>query len=480
MMVRRRRAVLILVLLLAVVGVGNLYFSSAEDESNPTSPGLQPGLEDVEAPKDASETKLALARKKIKHVVYIIKENRSFNNYFGRYPGAEGATHGKTSDGRTVKLSVATDVLEPDLGHSFFDGIESINGGRMNGFDLVTNGESLNGYSAFTRKGIPNYWEYADNFVLADKTFSSMYGPTLPNHLYTVGATAGEITGNKEGGVGSIAYCDDPGERVWRFQKLSRQENRTVMNAEETVELGAIGPFWEQVHPCFGWKVLPDLLNEVGVSWRYYADDHSWFKALQAIRHIRNSKYWGPNIAPQDQVLSDIQNNRLKKVTWMIPPEGLNEHPGGPSVCLGENWTVEVVNAIMRSKYWKNTAIFITWDDFGGFYDSEPPPHFDIMGLGPRVPMLIISPWAKSGYIDSTTYEFSSVVKFVETIHDLDCLTRRDCRAANMLKAFDFTQEVKPRDRKLILEERSCTGLPANVSKEYRTKGDEAFKALGD
>jgi len=183
---------------------------------------------------------------------------------------------------------------------------------------------------------------------------------------------------------------------------------------------------------------------------------------------------------PQDRVISDIRNERLREVSWIIPPSGYNEHPGGPSVCLGENWTVEVVNEIMRSKYWKNTAIIVTWDDFGGFYDHVPPPHFDIMGLGPRVPLLIISPWTVEGYVDSTLYEFSSMVKFVETIHGLDCLTERDCRANNMLNAFDFTQDESARKRKLILEERSCEGLPQKVSEEYETEGVDAFRALGD
>jgi phospholipase C len=134
----------------------------------------------------------------------------------------------------------------------------------------------------------------------------------------------------------------------------------------------------------------------------------------------------------------------------------------------------------MRSKYWKNTAIFLTWDDFGGFYDHVPPPHYDIMGLGPRVPLLIISPWAKQGYIDSTEYEFSSVLKFIETVYGLDCMTDRDCGANDMMNAFDFEQTTPPKERRLILDERDCN-LLAHTQREYDQKGIyEAFKALGD
>jgi phospholipase C len=196
---------------------------------------------------------------------------------------------------------------------------------------------------------------------------------------------------------------------------------------------------------------------------------------------MRFSKHWGTDITPEEEFERDIARERLDEVVWVVPGPGVNEHPGGPSVCVGENWTVSVVNQIMRSKYWKNTAIILTWDDFGGFYDHVPPPQYDIMGLGPRVPLLIISPWAKQGYVDSTEYEFSSVLKFIETIHGLDCMTHRDCNANNMMGAFDFDQDVRPRDRKLILKERDCTDLPAEVARQYEEKGIyEAFRALGD
>ena len=147
-------------------------------------------------------------------------------------------------------------------------------------------------------------------------------------------------------------------------------------------------------------------------------------------------------------------------MTWIVPPVGLNEHPGGPSVCAGENWTVRYVNAVMNSKYWKNTAIVLTWDDFGGFYDHVPPPHYDIMGLGPRVPLLIISPWAKEGFIDHTTYEFSSVLKFIETLFGLEPMTRRDRLADDMYGAFNFKKKPDFAKRKLILEPRNCPPPP--------------------
>jgi phospholipase C len=478
MLARRRRVTLALFLVLAAL-VGGRTVLVNRDGASPDIPGLQPGFLD-EFAGGATPPSTERRRLPIKRIVFIIKENRTYDNYFARYPGAEGTTTGETSEGEKVKLSVATDVLEPDLGHSFFDAVEAINGGRMNGFDLVLNGGSLNGYSSFTRAGLPNYWAYADDFVLSDHTFSSMYGPTFPEHLYTVGAQAGRVVGNKLETNQPGGYCDDVGETVYRFIKLTDEQRKEVMRAEERADIDRIGDFWERVRACFDFEVLPDQLIKEGISWRYYAEDGSWMNALLAIEHIRFSKHWGPNVQPSDQFLADIRNENLKRVTWVVPGPGVNEHPGGPSVCVGENWTVRHLNALMRSKYWKETAVFITWDDFGGFYDHVPPPHFDEMGLGPRVPMIIISPWAKQGYVDSTTYEFSSVLKFMETVLHLDCMTFRDCAASNMMNAFDFDQEVTPRERKLILEERDCTGLPRKVAKAYERRGDHAFKALGD
>lgn len=410
----------------------------------------------------------------IKHIIYIVKENRSYDNYFGRYPEGDGATTGQISNGKTVKLSVASDVLEPDLGHGFFDAVRGINGGKMNGFDQVTNGESLHGYSAFTRDGIPNYWAYADNFVLGDRMFSSMYGPTFPEHLYTIGAQAAGVVGNKLETDQPGGYCDDLGETVYAFQKLTDEERKEVMKAEEQADTGRIGDFWEEVRACFDFKTMPDMLNKHGISWRYYDEDGSWYNAILAIDHLFNSKYWGPNVVPQDEFIPDVQNGKLARVTWLIPGEGNNEHPGGPSVCAGENWSVEVINAVMNSKYWKNTAIFLTWDDFGGFYDHVVPPHLDEMGLGPREPLLIISPWAKQGFVDSTTYEFSSVLKFIETVYNLPSLTDRDRAASDMLNAFDFSQDIQTNDRKLILNTRDCTGLPriGNVPVDFAALGD--------
>ena len=467
-----------------ILAAGSAYFDEPGAPKRPA--GLQEGRPEVaREPSPPAER----AKSPIERVVFLIKENRTFDNYFGRYPGADGANRGRISTGEMVDLRVATDVLTHDIGHEFLDGVRAINGGRMDGFDLIPiGGASLDGYTSFTREGIPNYWAYADNFVLGDRTFSPMYGPTFPAHLYTVGAQAGRVTGNKlsrglfsrekNGRVG--AYCSDRGETINRFRRLSPTERKVVMDAEEISDLERIEEFYEVVQPCFDFRVLPDELNDAGISWRYYATPGDWRNALHAIKHIRYSKYWGPNVVTPQQATEDVRQQRLKEVSWVIPPTGFNDHPGaGTSVCKSENWAVRYINAIMRSKYWKSTAIFMSWDDFGGFFDHVPPPHYDVMGLGPRVPMLIISPYAKAGYIDHTTYELSSVVRFIEDIFGLEQLTRRDRQSSNMFNAFDFRHKVNADERKLILPLRDCTGLPVDSTISYR-KGWRAFAAAQD
>ena len=223
-------------------------------------------------------------------------------------------------------------------------------------------------------------------------------------------------------------------------------------------EIPAIVPlttrYWTERWPCSDIKILPDLLEERDISWKYYQGGHSQMKVMDGIKHVRFGPMW-EKVVDNEEFLPDLEKSELPQVSWLIPPDGLNDHPRGgrASMCEGENWTVEILNALQESPYWEDTAVVLTWDDFGGFYDHVPPPHVDLYGLGPRVPTIVISPWAKPGYIDGRTYEFSSVLKFIETVFALPSLTERDRRASDMLGAFDFLQ--RPVDP-LILEPRVC------------------------
>ena len=366
---------------------------------------------------------------KIQHIVFIVKENRTFDNYFGTFPGAEGATSGVISTGQTIPLGRTPDKTPHDIGHSWTEALRAIDGGKMDKFDLIFGGNNPPGqflaYTQLTEADIPNYFMYARNFVLGDHMFSSLTGPSFPNHLYTVGATsAGAI--NNPMNTGAKWGCDaDAGGTV------------EVMDNSGTIT---------NQPPCFDFQTLADGLQAAGISWRYYAPTkgqvgYIW-SALDAVKHIRQGPLWASNVLPDSQFVTDAQNGNLPAVSWLVT--GANsEHPPSSS-CQGENWTVQQLNALMQGANWNSSAVFITWDDFGGFYDHMPPPKADAFGFGPRVPLLIISPFAKKGLISHTNYEFSSFLAFAEKRFKLQPLTARDTLANDTTDSFDFTQQPLP------------------------------------
>ena len=381
---------------------------------------------------------------RIEHIVFIVKENRTFDNYFGTFPGADGATCGEIHTGQTIPLSRQPDRLGHDIGHSFNDAVTAINGGLMNQFDLISGGGDLSGYSQYLEEDIPNYWAYARYFTLADAMFSSLTGPSFPNHLYTVGAQSGGAINNPSSG--GVWGCDSPvGATV---QVMDDQGHIT------------------RVYPCFDFTTLADRLEEAGISWKYYApgmgqSGYIW-SAFDAIDQIRNTPLWDEKVVSDTQFEADALNGDLPAVSWLVTGSGKSEHPPS-STCMGENWTVQQLNAVMQGPLWRSTAVFLTWDDFGGFYDHVPPRHVDGFGLGPRVPFLIISPYAKHGHISHTEYEFSSVLKFIEERFGLAPLTERDSLANDLLDSFDFHRRPL---RPLILEPRNCSGAADAPTRE--------------
>jgi phospholipase C len=472
--IARRRAFAVLLVVLLAFGVWRLWPSSGAEANGPGP--TTPGETSAPGTNTPSPGVIVPGENPIKHVIFLVKENRTFDHYFGTYPGAEGATVGGTLHcseangcvpGPDYKLRPAPYIQPHDITHGFSSGLYAINGGDMNGFNIIGEGDDMSGYVQHSRQTLPNYWAYADRFVLADHFFTSMYGPTFPEHLYTVAAQSNGIVDNKSNADTPGSYCDDPQEYTKKFEDhLSKRDVRAIMKLEDQItdeipdQLIRIAQYWEDTRTCFDIKVLPDLLEDAGISWKYYGLPDQWMNGLQAIRHVRFGPMWN-RVQEPDQILTDLKGG-LPAVSWLIPPEGsANEHPGvGTDVCIGENWTVERINAVMQSKYWKSTAIVIVWDDFGGFYDHVPPPHYDVMGLGPRTPALIISPYTVTGdnpdggSIDSTVYEFSSVLRFIEELHGLDPMTDRDAQASPLAGAFDFTAE--PNFKKLILQTRDC------------------------
>ncbi len=389
----------------------------------------------------------------IKHIIFFIKENRTFDNYFGTYPGANGATMALDSAGQMVPLRHQADQV-PDINHSSQNAMLAYDNGKMDRFDQVPGSKPLNGGSAppapyannsltqMYQSDIPNYWRYAQNFVLGDNMFSSLMGPSFPNHLYTIAAQSGGVINNpltdkNVGTLGNAAKgwgCDIPNQQV------------QVKGSDNEIKV---------VDACFNFQTLADELDAKGYSWRYYAPPsgekgYIW-STFDAIKHIRYGPDW-QNVVPTEQFLTDVAAGHLATVSWIVTPAQYSEHAPA-SVCVGENWTVKMLNALMKSSLWSSSAVFLTWDDWGGFYDHVPPQQIDGYGLGFRVPLIVISPYAKKGYIDHTQYEFSSMLRFAEDELGLPTLTSRDRRANDMMNAFDFNQSPRP---PLILKQRTC------------------------
>jgi phospholipase C len=402
----------------------------------------------------ASPPLLQVAAQKIKHIVFFIKENRTFDNYFGTYPGANGATTAIDSEGETILLQHEQDQV-PDIDHSFEGAKDAYNNGKMDSFNLLnganttyktrrTNPYANNSLTQMYQSDIPNYWLYAQNFVLGDNMFSSLMGPSFPNHLYTIAAQSGGVIDNPPSDTVGWG-CDVPNEQV---KVMSSNGSRHLQEA------------------CFNFQTLADELDAKGYSWRYYAPPAGGFgyhwSAFDAIKHIRYGKDW-QYVVPTQQFKQDAANGTLPTVSWIVTPSDDSEHPPA-SVCVGENWTVQMLNSLMRGPDWSSTAVFLTWDDFGGFYDHVAPQQIDSYGLGFRVPLLVISPYAKKGYIDHTQYEFSSMLRFAEDTLGLPTLAKRDKGANDMFNAFDFTQKARA---PLILRQRTCRVSMVYINPDY-------------
>ena len=335
----------------------------------------------------------------IQHVVVIVQENHSFDNYFGTYPGANGLPPGvalpaKPNGTASVKpFPLNSDVPPRDICHSWGCAHAEFDGGKMDGFVYTAASVMTMGY--FDYHQIPYYWDYASQYVLMDNYFSSVAGPSLPNHLYLVAGQSGGIVTND------------------RPATLS----------------------------------FPSVLDELqtsGVSWRYYAQVYaSGWNPLPIFKSLIPNASLTKGIGDTSTFPSDIVAGTLPSVSWVMPQdEKVSEHPP-QNVTAGQDWVVGLVNQIMRSQYWWSTAVFITWDDYGGWYDHVPPPQVDKYGYGFRVPCLIISPYAKRGFIDPTLADHSSILKFIETLFNLQPLAARDAAASNLMEAFDFSQKAR-------------------------------------
>jgi phospholipase C len=435
----------VLLLVVAVIGVlGTL------SGSNPPS-----SLAGKQTPTQTGSTSTLAGRFPIKHIVIIDKENRSFDNIFGRFPGADGTTHAILSNGKTVKLTETPDHTLLDVGHAGDAVALAMNNGRMNQFNLlpgaIQDGKDI-ADSQHAPSQVPIYYAYARHFTLEDHMFSTIAGPSFPNHLVTVTATSNNVVDNPRGQTNHAWGCDSGPFAV--VNAVDPNTGRTYLTK-----------------PCFNLKTINDELQAKHISWRYYApaQNHSGYiwNALDAIKHIRYSGLWRSDVSLDTHFIADAKAGRLPAVSWLVTGAPQSEHPPY-SMCVGQNWTVRQINAVMQGADWSSTLIVLTWDDFGGFYDHVPPPKMNYISLGPRVPSVMISPYSRAHTVDHQVLDFTSILKFIEQDFGLKPLTFYDRRAASIATSLNFHQKpVAPLIQKPLSCPRADYAIHTNISGTY-------------
>jgi phospholipase C len=249
---------------------------------------------------------------------------------------------------------------------------------------------------------IPNYWDYARRFTLCDNFFSSLAGPSEPNQLYTVAAQSGGLVNNPP-------------------RNIAGQDG------------------------VYTFPTMAELLEKSGVTWKYYDEKpnprkHTLWNPMPGFKSFQNSPELMSHLVGLSQFYQDAKSGQLPQVCWIVPTAMDSEHPPADSA-RGMRHVTDLVNAIMSGPDWKDTVIIVTWDDYGGFYDHVPPPMVDQYGYGPRVPCLVISPYARQGRISHDAFDFTSPLKLIEEKFGLAPLATRDASASDMLSCFDFRQK---------------------------------------
>jgi phospholipase C len=416
------------------------------------------------APSNGSQTLSLTTAAVFQHIVVIFQENRTPDNLF-QDPvlisrGADIASNGLNSTGQTIPLSpidLGTTGSNPqnyDLSHANAAFVSMYDGGKMDGANLIPCSPAANcppnahpnpQYMYVKPADVQPYFALAEQYTFGDRMFQTNEGPSFPAHQFIISGTSAPTTGSNlfaaENPTQSPAGCIAPlTNRVKMIDPKGSETNATPQ------------------YPCFEHPTLTDLLNTKGVTWRYYAPSPgSIWTGPDAIQHMCQQQTvngtltctgpdWTNNVKiPQSQVLVDIANGQLAQVSWVIP-NGLSSDHAVANDGSGPSWVSAIVNAIGNSSYWANTAIIITWDDWGGWYDHVAPKVIDdgvswgsgyVYGF--RVPLIVVSPYAKTAYISHTTHDFGSILKFIENTYNLPSLGYADTPADDLSDCFNLT-----------------------------------------
>ena len=357
----------------------------------------------------------------VQHIVVIVQENRTVDNLFNGFPGADTVRAGRTSDGNLVTLTKRRLWQTSDPAHGHIGYVRAYDNGKMDGFDRLQNTPGripLFSYSYTSPADVTSYWAFAKGYTFSDRMFQSNTGPSFPSHLYLI---AGQSPYAAENPEASVWGCDSP--------------SGTTVNA-----LDQNGNEYVYGFPCFDFKTLADEMDTGGVTWRYYTPRNTdQWSIFDAISHIRYGSDWTNNIysATRYTPAADFASGNMANVTWVVPDGFNSDHPNAVGD-HGPDWVASLVNAIGQGPDWNSTVIFIVWDDWGGWYDHVKPQTLDFMGLGMRVPLIIVSPYARRGYVSHVDHEFGSILKFTEETFGLSALSASDSRADDFRDCFVF------------------------------------------
>lgn len=410
-------------------------------------PGTTPQLPSAAAPPGEAPLAHPLGGSAwITHVVVIVQENRSVDNLFNGLPGADTVRSGRTSRGQTIGLKPVSLTAPYDMVHTHSVYETEYATGKMDGFDRAASKcmktrrncppPRIRAYAYVPQDEVQPYFDLAQSYAFGDEMFETNQGPSFPAHQYLVSGTSAIVNGSefrasenpRAPDHRATGGCDAPDGT--RGELISRNGREDAF-----------------AFPCFDRTALPDLIDDRVLTWHYYQENTGagLWNGLDAVKHVwqNHSEYKANVISPSSKVLRDIANGYLANVTWVTPSAAASDH-GGSTNGTGPSWVASVVNAVGESPYWNTTAIVVTWDDWGGWYDHAAPKQYNSYELGMRVPLIVISPYAKRGYVSHVHYEFGSILKFIEQTFQLGSMHTTDARANNLTDFFSFDAPPRP------------------------------------
>ena len=415
-------------------------------------------------------------RHRIAHIVLMIQENRTFNDLFAGFPGATTTTTGEelVQQGsqfveQPINLTEVRLASQSNVTHRYAAFLTAYQNGAMDGFNLITsskNGKPVGDapYQYVYPSDVKSYWAMAQQWGLANAMFETQGSDSFTAHqdLIRGGTCITAETSCNNPTPGTLSLIDPPTTSAAWGCDSSPGAKTWVINVYGQVTL--TGPFpCSNRFPNYGsgaYRTLRDLLDAKGVSWRYYTPvwepntTSALWDAFDVVAPVRYGPEWtdGHISSPETNIFSDISNGTLPAMSWVIPTAVNSDHPGYTRRDTGPAWVASVVNAIGHSSYWNSTAVIVVWDDWGGFYDpvAPPLPRDEQGGPGFRVPMILVSPYVKSGsgsqggYISNTIYQFGSILRFVEETYRLGHLGTTDATSASIDDMMDLKQSPRP------------------------------------